>query len=443
MKKTSIFSRLMGLSLLVGLVATALLYAAAAIVVRRHSDATLAHMVDTDMAGLVDIYASGGQAELERRLADRIAFAPQALDSEHYILADNTGKRLAGDLARWPELTANHSESRFLTLTDGRPVFARGTQLAPNLKLVVAREYAERDMLLRQIALAFLLVGVAVNGLIVAAGAIAARRLRARVLNLNTIFRMRETGDATPRQSHAKARDELDELTQHIDEIIMRQSAFVAMLRETSDQTAHELRSPLMHLDTRLQRMIAKSEHADFKTTLLAARQDIKTIIRMLESLLDIAANEAQRGDMSQLVEVNLSELAINLADLFVESAEELGLALETAIAPNIKMRCDAMQITRMLSNLLDNALKYVPSGGSIRLSVEAGPKISVVDNGPGIPSAQREHIFERFRRVNAGSQEGHGLGLALVRAIAERHGLQVVCEDAHSGAAFMITPRG
>jgi signal transduction histidine kinase len=328
-----------------------------------------------------------------------------------------------------------------VTLADGRAVFARSTQISSDLKLIVAREYAERETLLHRIASAFALSSLVVVALMVAAGAWAARRLRRRVLNLNTALRLRETGSVTQGPTGAAGTDELDELATHIGEIVARQSDLVRALRNDSDQTAHELRTPLMHLDLRLQRIIAQSGEGDLSSTLFAARQDIKAIIRMLESLLDIAANEAQRGDMSHLPETNLSDLAINLADLFSESASELGLALETAIAPGVIMRCDAMQMTRMLSNLLDNALKYVPAGGTIRLSVALGPRMSVVDNGPGISSELRENIFVRFRRGGEAGQEGHGLGLALVRAIAERHGLSVRCEDALPGAAFLIAP--
>ncbi len=445
MRAGSIFNRLTALSVLIGLLATALLYGAATYVVRANSNEILAHLVDTDIAGLVDIYASGGQPELEKRLADRLAFAPQTSDAAHYMLADSKGKRLAGDIAQWPALIASTSESRFVTLADGPAVFARSTQLGPNLKLVVAREYGTRAALLRQITIAFLLTGLAVIGMIVGAGSWVAQRLRGRVAALNATFRLRETGHTTDDPARRAERDELGELSAHVDEIIARQSALVVTLRNTSDQTAHELRTPLMHLDTRLQRIIAQSRDNELTATLLAARQDIKTTIRMLESLLDIAANEAQRGDMSHLAETNLSELAINIADLFTDSAHDLGLALETAIAPDVMMHCDPMQMTRMLSNLLDNALKYVPSGGTIRLSVEAGPKISVIDNGPGVPCDMHEHVFEPFRRsggdASSGRGQGHGLGLALVKAIAARHSLSVRCDDAAPGAAFLIFP--
>jgi signal transduction histidine kinase len=437
----SLFNRLTWASALIGVLSTGLLYLAAAYTVRQHVNAALARTVDIDLAGLVDIYASGGRAELERRLSDRLAFASKGPEQSHYLLTDGHGHRLAGDLQQLPDLSAATSEARIVTLASGTTILGRRTLLGPDLQLFVGKENADLDRLLSEIAWAFVVAGLGVVLTLIAAGRFATWQLRMRVAGLNSSF-LQIQAENSGSQS-ITVRDELDELSRHVGGILKRQRALVASHRNVSDQTAHELRTPLMHLDMRLQRAIDQSPNDGLTATLLAARAEIKRIIRMLESLLDIASNEALRFDPGRLDETNLSELAISLADLFSESAEEAGLVLETAIAPDVMMRCDAMQITRMLSNLLDNALKYVPPGGTVRVSIEAGPKIRVIDNGPGIPAPMREVIFERFKRSNSVTEEGHGLGLALVRAIAERHGLLVRCDDAQPGAVFIIAAEG
>ena len=100
------------------------------------------------------------------------------------------------------------------------------------------------------------------------------------------------------------------------------------------------------------------------------------------------------------------------------------------------------MQGTRLLSNLLDNAIKYVPEGGRVRLILRPGPQVVVEDDGPGIPRDQRDRVFERFARATApGDRPGHGLGLALSRAIAERHGLVLRLGDTPRGAQFILEP--
>jgi signal transduction histidine kinase len=117
-------------------------------------------------------------------------------------------------------------------------------------------------------------------------------------------------------------------------------------------------------------------------------------------------------------------------------------LTLDAVIAPDVMLQGEAMQLTRLISNLLDNASKYVPQGGTVSLKVEAGPRLIVADNGPGLDPTLRPRLFERFRRGAVHSQRGgHGLGLALARAIAERHNLSIRAEDNEPGARFIVEP--
>ncbi len=441
-KSRSIFNRLTLLAVLIGVIVTVLLYLAAHFAVRHNSDAALARTVDTDTAGLVDIYATGGQVELGRRLQDRLSFATNEGDRAHYLLATASGKRIAGDVASMPRLDAGQSQAAFTTLVSGPQVFARATALSPDLQLLVAREYGSRSALLKEMAMAFLLAGLGVVLMLILAGHQASKGLRNRVAAINGSFERPDEVSMESADAQGTTQDELDMLAAHVRSIIKRQSALIISHKSISDQTAHELRTPLMHLDMRLQRAVGQSADAALTETIVKARAEIKKIVRMLESLLDIAANEAQGSDLSQLPETNISELAISMVELFQESAHELGLALETAISPNVIMRCEPMQMTRMISNLLDNALKYVPSGGTIRLTVAEGPHISVADDGPGVPKTMWCTIFERFQRAGDAHDGGHGLGLALVKSIAERHGLSVRCEDAEPGAAFIAERR-
>jgi signal transduction histidine kinase len=450
----SIFASITLLSVLIALLATALLFGAARWVVIDQSNAAQSRMVDTDLAGLVDIYASGGTAELQRRLADRLALADQGADlggdAVHYLLARTDGKPVAGDIRRWPSLSAENSQSGFVRLDSGAAVFARATLLDPTHKLLVAREYRGRDALIGRIGVAFAATGMVVVLLTVSLGLGAALRLRRRVRAVNAALRHREHGTSKEDVDPDGGRhDELDLLSEHVQRILARQSALIESHRNISDQTAHELRTPLMHLDMQLLQSIERTLDPGLLEMLVRARGQIKTIIRMLESLLDIAANEAQRGERQSMASTDLSQLATSLFDLFVDSATDLGLTLRAHIAPGIIMECDAMQMSRLLSNLLDNALKYVPAGGTIELTLLPGPVIKVVDDGPGIAPAMRETIFGRFQRsghevredeVRGHEVRGHGLGLALVRAIAERHGLQIRCEDSGPGAAFIVS---
>jgi signal transduction histidine kinase len=106
-------------------------------------------------------------------------------------------------------------------------------------------------------------------------------------------------------------------------------------------------------------------------------------------------------------------------------------------IAPNVMISGEATQLRRMLSNLLDNSVRYVPDGCEVRLSLAAGPRLIVADTGPGIPAPVRARLFERFT-AGAG---GHGLGLALVRAIVHRHDWKIRVESDGNGTQIVIGP--
>ena len=114
--------------------------------------------------------------------------------------------------------------------------------------------------------------------------------------------------------------------------------------------------------------------------------------------------------------------LAQQIAELYEDSFDDAGIAFASAISPGVSIEGEPMQLSRLVSNLLDNAIKYVPAGGHVELRVEPGPRLVVADDGPGIPEAELQHAGERFFRGSNVHQPGTGLGLAIVQAIAQRH---------------------
>jgi signal transduction histidine kinase len=425
---------------LLALAAVGLLYATTIAVVRSESDSALARGVDVELAALADIYATGGRRELVARIRDRLAMRSGGREQAHYLVADGSGKRIAGDIGRWPLLSAENSQSGFVTLADGTEAYARATQLAPDLRLVAALEYGGRTRLLGRIGLAFLAAGVAIVATALLLAWTAAARLRRRVEAINTAFRAIEAGELDHPVPGAQREDELGELSRHARGLVARLADVIRAQREVTDQVAHEVRTPLMHLDRALLRLIERSVDPALTTSLAEARGEARASAALLDSLLDIASSEARRADRSGFERVDLSRLAEDLADLYEDSATELGLGFGRDIARGVTIDGDAMQLSRAISNLLDNAFKYAGPGASVALIVEAGPRIVVRDDGLGVAPEMRERIFERFERGSGGGS-GHGLGLALVRAIALRHGLAVSCRDAAPGAEFVIEP--
>ena len=444
MRSPSIYSRLVFWAIAISVAVVVALWGLTHSTVERMTGEALARAVDVDLAGLADIHASGGEAELARRIEDRLALVGAQGNVPHYLLARGDGTRLAGDLERWPGLRAQLSQSGTFALADGGQAYGRATQLGPDLRLVVARERGDDAALLHQIALVFLVAGA---GLVLAVGAIghfAARGLARRIGLINLAFRNPREDQLEALETTGHGRDEIEELTAHSAAALRRQARLVAAHRETSDQVAHEMRTPLMHLDHRLVKALRAEPDGPVAGLLMEARAEIRRLITMLESLLDIAASKARRGDRHGLKPVDLSALVLRLAELYADSAEESGHRFTWQVAPGVAMDGEEIQLTRLITNLLDNAFKYVPAGGTVELQLEPGPVLIVRDDGPGIPAADRERIFDRFHRAGgSGAGEGAGLGLALCRAIAERHGLSIELSEAGHGACFVVSGEG
>ncbi|HQS68398.1 MAG: hypothetical protein B7Y36_12190 [Novosphingobium sp. 28-62-57] len=444
-RKRSIFGQLTAASIVIAVLAVVVLFAVTTITVQRQTRASLAATVATDMAGLIDIYASGGREELLRRVADRQAVVSLETRRSHYLVADGSGRALGGDQRRWPQINAAQSEQGFITLADGTAVFAQGTRLSPDLQLLVAREYASDQAALMVLSAAFLGVGAAIIAGVALVAWITARHLARRMNAVNAALGAAADGRSASFPARQRGGDEIDEMAGHGTRLLARQAQLLKAYKQVSEHVAHEVRTPLMHLDHQLGAMMLQQPEpsgAHGGGPLALAREDIRGIATMLDSLLDIASAESRRGDLAGLAQIDLSQLLENLAELYEDSADEAGLMLETAIAPGITLLGERMQITRLVSNLLDNAIKYVPAGGHVRLSLVAGPRLVVEDDGPGIPRDQHERVFQRFARATVpGDKPGHGLGLALSRAIAERHGMLLRLGDVPRGAQFILEP--
>ena len=421
----------------VALAAVACFGVAVITTVDHRSRADLQHTIDTDIAGLSDIMAEGGTAELQRRIADRTDFAAPAATRAFYRLERPDGTFLSGNLAVHPRLDAARSVAGTVAV-DGEPALVRGTQLRGGTRLYVGRSLQPETALVDRLRWTLATAAVATLALSLAIGLAIAGRVARRIAVLNTTFDAFDRGDMTVR-SAITGTDELDRLAAHVDAHLGKIELLFHAQRQISDNVAHELRTPLVHLDARLLQALDSGPAPEVAAQLDRARADIRAIVTMFDALLDIALAEsaAANGAASQ---IDLSRLATDVAELYAASAEETGIDFSTRIASDVLMTGDAMQMTRLIANLLDNALKYVRPGGHIRLTLAAGPCLTIEDDGPGVPAADRERIFERFHRASP-TGNGHGLGLALVSVIAARHALVARVEDAAPGARFVVAP--
>lgn len=403
--------------------------------------ADLARTIDTDIAGLADIMFQGGPGELRKRIGDRLALEGGPGDRAFYGLYDAGGRRLAGNLPIESTFvtSARTSQIHEVTLAGGGPILLRSTRMRGDLVLAVGRSRAAMQATLAQLRAAFALLATVTTALTLAIALVAARRHSSRLIQINAMFeRFSREGETAP-VAHRVGGDEIDQLVRHVDAYLQRIKRLLTAQREMSDNIAHELRTPLVHLDGELLRALDMTHDKAVVPVLHAARADIRSIVALFDALLDIALVEAPI-EAERATVVDLSEMVARLGELYAASAEEAGLDFSTRIASGVTMPGDEMQLSRMIANLLDNALKYAPMGSTIRLILTDRPAFVVQDDGPGIAPDLQEAVFGRFRRANS-ERTGHGLGLALVAVIAARHRMRARVEDAGPGARFVIEP--
>lgn len=315
--------------------------------------------------------------------------------------------------------------------------------------LQVARRTDSRAVLLAPLRRDFAGVGSAVFVLSLIVGTwLAWGTTRPLRLMAATAHRIVVEDDLTARVPTPGGRGELAVLAGQLNALLDKNTEHVRILRETLDHLAHDLRTPLTRLrGTAEIAMAGPSDPKEAQVALLGVVEESDRVLHLLEALLDVSA--AEGGALALRKEpVDLRVLAARAIDLYREVAEERKIAVHLEAGPEAPLVADPVRLGQAISNLVDNALKYTPAGGTVTLSVAPGdPSVLTVDDtGPGVPGVERDAIWRRLYRGDASrSQRGLGLGLTLVRAIAEAHGGSAEVDTAPGGGARFVlrVPRG
>ncbi|MEM6985809.1 MAG: HAMP domain-containing sensor histidine kinase [Pseudomonadota bacterium] len=253
-------------------------------------------------------------------------------------------------------------------------------------------------------------------------------------------------GDLSRRLRVTDDGNEFDQLASRINLMLNRIEELMSGMREVTSNIAHDLRSPLTRLRNRLDLVsLDEMDQRAVEETLSRGVQDADGLIETFNSLLSIARMEAGL-QQARFGDVSITGLLTELYELYQPLAEDRGLDMQLVCDGDVQLRCDRHLFAQAISNLLDNALKYGSSGGSVTLGLKrpAGKRtveISVEDRGTGIPFAARERVFQRFFRLEyERNTPGNGLGLSVVRAIVRMHRGEVMLLDNHPGLRAVMT---
>ncbi len=401
----------------------------------------------SDGDALLSIYFEGGLPGVVAAMKDRIA--GNVDDDSLYILADPDLNVLAGNLNGWPAEWPMDQEWGVLRVQrSGLPVQmqVRAFQLPGGLHAMIGRDIALRQHIgrLMQAALLWAALIAVLLGFV---GAYAVRGLfRSTIADVSATAMAIGAGDLSRRVTVYGQDDEFDLLATTINDMLDHIGTLMEGVKQVSNAIAHDLRTPIARARTRLE---DAALHATTKDELEGAVEraiaDLDGIVAVFQALLRISEIEAG-ARRSKFADVDVSELLMEMAELYDAVAEERGITLFTDIGEHIKLFGDRDMLQQAVANLLDNALKFSPQGGriGIRLSHSGGQVlIEITDSGPGIPAEERARATERFfRGETSRSTPGSGLGLALVLAVARLHGGDIVLDDAAPGLrASLIVP--
>jgi signal transduction histidine kinase len=403
-----------------------------------------------DAQRMTEVFSREGVTGLKALIDERVSL--NIVADRILILTDASYHPLAGNLGAWPAglPPSPGSYTARIELEGNRTdVAVVRTVLPGGYNLLVGRDLAHFASLINYFwyglsaaALVLLIVGVL-------GGVLIRRALLSRVESIRTTVQAIVGGDLGYRLPTGRGSgDELDTLAHTINSMLDQIEQLVHGIANVSNSIAHDLRTPLAELRSRLEELsVSRPPPEETFGEIDAAVADVDRVIGIFNALLRLA--ELDTGmRRSGFVEVNATDLASDAVEFYLPAAELKDAELSFQAGAPVRVPGDPVLLAQAVGNLIDNALKYAGDAARITVAVHARPdgsaEICVADNGPGIPDAEKLKVTERFYRCDASrGSPGVGLGLSLVEAVARLHGGGLILEDNHPGLRVRMLVQG
>lgn len=365
-----------------------------------------------------------------------------------YGLFSDNHRHIAGDILAFPAKVQPDGEGVW-----SKPLLAEQATALPDYMrtkamklengdiLVVSRDVDEMSRLR-----AYMLGGLAWSAAIVVLGGLAigilvsTSQLR-RVSDVRRVVQQITRGDFEARLPEA-GRDEIAWLSTMVNHMLDEVSRLMHEVKGASDGIAHDLRTPVIHIRSLLARIQGDELSASHAQLLEQAREETEDVLQRFAAIMRISEIESMKRKKG-FSDVEIEALCRKAADLYQPVAAANGLNFSVDLRSRSTIRADYPLMFEVLVNLLDNAIKFTPEGGTVLLSVvdgNDGPTIVVSDSGPGIPDTERTAVFQRFYRSDLTSVvPGSGLGLSVVQAVVRLHDFGLTLSDAHPGLCVRL----
>lgn len=359
------------------------------------------------------------------------------------------GQLIVGNLHEYPPGLAADGLVQSIALgaccgaKDSAPARVVARRLPDGSLLVIGRNVDNLQDIKRVVVRALELGAIPAMLIALVGGAALGRRAQRRVRAINSATEQIGQGELRTRLPLRGTGDEFDHVVGSINRMLDDVGRMFDQVKSTGEHIAHDLRTPLTQIRTRLERACETAEtYEELRDLVDLAVERLDQSLRSMSALLRISQIEA-RHRQARFAAIDLQPIVAAVADLYRPVAEEHGIDFTLASAAVPRVLGDGELLMEAIANLVDNAIKYTPAGGHVRLAVEArgaNPAIVVEDDGIGIAQDDKAAILGRHvrgRRTLA--IDGHGIGLALVDTVVRLHGFSLAVADNHPGSTFTI----